>query len=67
MADIIELHDRITVTFSPEISKLIREEIERQRREYPHRKPETAEEIASDATKMACEAMAVEYIEVKRT
>ena len=58
MAEIIELHDRITVTFSPEISRLIRAEMKRS--------GETAEEIASDATKFACEAMAVEYIEVKR-
>ena len=65
MADIIDLHDRITVTFSPEISKLIREEIERKRREYPHLKLETAEEFVSEHVKFWCEAMAIE-IEVRR-
>ena len=58
MADIIELHDRISVTFSPEISKLIRAEMKRSGR--------TAEEIASEGTKFVCEAMAAEFIEVKR-
>ena len=64
--NVIELHDRITVTFSPEISKLIRAELEWQRREYPSLKvPETAEEFVSEQVKFWFEAMAIE-IEVRR-
>ena len=57
--NVIELHDRITVTFSPEISKLIRAEIEWQRRKYPGRKLGTAEEFVSEQVKFWFEAMAL--------
>ena len=45
-AQVVKLHDRITVTFSTEISKLIRAEMTRSGR--------TAEEVASEGTKLRC-------------
>jgi hypothetical protein len=63
--NIVQLHDRITVTFSPEVSKLIRIEIERQRRERPDR-IQMPEEIAEECVQFHCEAMATDWIEVGR-
>jgi hypothetical protein len=58
--NVVELHERITVTvtFSPEVSKLIRAEIQRQRREWPHRRTQTPEEIAKEGARFVCEALA---------
>jgi hypothetical protein len=63
--NVVQLHDRITVTFSREVSRLIRQEIERQRRERPHR-IQTPLELAEEMVRSLCEAMATDWIEVRR-
>ena len=55
--DNVQLHERITVTFSPKVSNLIRAEMERQIREGWHRK--TAQEIAEEAVTFHCEALGI--------
>jgi hypothetical protein len=57
-ANVVQLHDRITVTFSPALSKLIRAEMERQIRK--HGSSETEGEIVASAVRWHCEAMATE-------
>jgi hypothetical protein len=59
MADIIELHERITVTFTAETSRLIRAEMERQRRQSTY-EPQTPEEFVEKEIRFHCEAMAPE-------
>jgi Thiamine pyrophosphate enzyme, N-terminal TPP binding domain len=56
-ANVVQLNDRITVTFSLALSKLIRAEIERQKRKG---RSETAGEIVASAVRWHCEAMATE-------
>jgi hypothetical protein len=59
--NVVELHERITVTFPPAVSKLIRAEIERQIREGV--RVQTAQEIAEEGTRHVCEVMAMEIPE----
>jgi hypothetical protein len=61
---VIQLHDRITVTFSPKVSRLIREEQERQIGEG--RRRQTIEEIVEDAVTHHCEALAIEWIPIRK-
>jgi hypothetical protein len=64
-SNVVELHDRITVTLSPVVTKLIKAEIERQRRERPHR-IQTPDELADECVRFHCEAMATDWIEVRQ-
>jgi len=64
--NVVKLHERVTVTFSAEVSKMIRAEVERQRRECSWREPQTAEEIAEEQVKELCDAMSYDYVRVKR-
>jgi hypothetical protein len=57
-ANVVQLQDRITVTFSPALSKLIKAEMARQIRK--HGRSETAEEIVASAVRWHCEAMAMD-------
>jgi hypothetical protein len=61
--NVVQLHDCVTVTFSPAVSKLIRAEMERQIREGWRR--QTAEEVVEDAVTFHCEALATNWIEVR--
>jgi pyruvate/2-oxoglutarate dehydrogenase complex dihydrolipoamide dehydrogenase (E3) component len=56
--NVVKLHDRITVTFSPSMSKLIKAEMARQIRK--HGRSETVEEIVASAVRWHCEAMAMD-------
>jgi hypothetical protein len=49
--------DQITVILSATVTRLVREEIERQRRKG--RTPQTPEQIVEQGTAFVCEAMAV--------
>ena len=53
---IARLHDRITITLSAKVTRLVRAEIRRQEREGDV--PQTAEEIVEEGTTFVCEAMA---------
>ena len=65
-SNVVDLHDRITVTFSPAVSRLIKAEIERQRRTRAPERVQTAQEIAEEHVRDYCETMATELIEVRR-
>jgi ribosomal 50S subunit-recycling heat shock protein len=65
-SNVIELHDRITVTFSPAVTRLIKAEIERQHRTRAPERVQTALEIAEEHVRDYCETMAMELIEVRR-
>jgi cold shock protein len=62
--NVVQLHDYITVTFSPKVSKLIRAEMERQVREGWRQ--DTIEEIVEYAVTFHCKAMATKIIDVMR-
>ena len=53
---IVRLRDQITVTLSPKATRLVRAEIERQKRDG--REPQTPEQIVEEGTIFVCEAMA---------
>jgi hypothetical protein len=56
LGNVVKLHERSTVTFSPVLSALIEAEMERQFRKLG--RSETVEEIAKYAVRRYCEAMA---------
>ena len=64
--NVVDLHDRITVTFSSAVTRLIKAEIERQRRTRAPERVQTAQEIAEEHVRDYCETMATELIEVRR-
>ena len=56
-ASVVKLHDRITVTFSPGITKLLKAEIERQRKVYAPDRVQTPDELAEMCVRFHCESM----------
>jgi hypothetical protein len=64
-SNVVQLYERVTVTFSAGTTRLIKAEIKRQRRELPHRYVDTAEELAEWLVRSHCEGLASGWSEVK--